>query len=154
MNFNWIHISDLAIVDAWALTWINLSNYYIISLMYLWAEGLPHWILWAYASVTHVLSLSLMCGTLNIILLRTILIFRSVHVDFISILSKSYQAQTFWWNFAKIQVWYFVTKIVLTYCENSFLQILGLQPRISKVFLTRTIYSNSERSVFGIKMFF
>ena len=76
----WIHFSDLAIVDAWALTWINLSNYYIISLMYLWAEGLPHWILWAYASVTHVLSLSLMCGTLNIILLRTILIFRPVHI--------------------------------------------------------------------------
>ena len=89
-SFNWIHISDLAIVDAWALTWINLSNYYIISLMYLWADGLPHWILWAYASVTHVLSLSLMCGTLNIILLRTILIFRPVHVDYISILSKSY----------------------------------------------------------------
>ena len=84
----WIHISDLAIVDAWALTWINLSNYYIISLMYLWAEGLPHWILWAYASVTHVLSLSLMCGTLNIILLRTILIFRPVHI-FIQILSSS-----------------------------------------------------------------
>jgi hypothetical protein len=29
--------------------------------------------------------------------------------------------------------WYFVTKIVLTY--SKILQILGLQPRISKVFL-------------------
>ena len=103
--FNWIHISDLAIVDAWALTWINLSNYYIISLMYLWAEGLPHWILWAYASVTHVLSLSLMCGTLNIILLRTILIFRPVHVLYIDyILSNSYPTQISRWNFAKIQI--------------------------------------------------
>ena len=99
---NWIHISDLAIVDAWALTWINLSNYYIISLMYLWAEGLPHWILWAYASVTHVLSLSLMCGTLNIILLRTILIFRPVHVDYMSILSNSYPAQISGWNLNNI----------------------------------------------------
>ena len=87
---DWVHISDLAIVDAWALTWINLSNYYIISLMYLWAEGLPHWILWAYASFTHVLSLSLMCGTLNIILLRTILIFRPVHVSYILIISQFY----------------------------------------------------------------
>jgi hypothetical protein len=31
--------------------------------------------------------------------------------------------------------WYFVTKIVLTYCENFFLQMLRLQPRISKAFL-------------------
>ena len=91
--FNWIHISDLAIVDAWALAWINLSNYYIISLMYLWAEGLPHWILWAYASVTHVLSLSLMCGTLNIILLRTILIFRPVHVLYIDYILSSWDIQ-------------------------------------------------------------
>ena len=43
----------------------------------------------------------------------------------------------------KVKNWYFVTKIVLTYyCEqkivlviSKILQILGLQPRISKVFL-------------------
>ena len=100
---NWIHISDLAIVDAWALTWINLSNYYIISLMYLWAEGLPHWILWAYASVTHVLSLSLMCGTLNIILLRTILIFRPVHVLYIDLYFNHIRYISRW-IFAKVQI--------------------------------------------------
>ena len=51
-------------------------------------------------------------------------------------------------------VWYFVTKIVLTYCEKKFVivieknfKIRGWRPRIFKIFeITRTIYSNSERS--------
>ena len=50
--------------------------------------------------------------------------------------------------------WYFVTKIVLTYCEKKLFEwsrktfeIRGWRPRISKIFeITRTIYSNSERS--------
>ena len=49
---------------------------------------------------------------------------------------------------------YFVTKIVLTYCEKKlfkglriFFEIQGWRPRICKIFeITRTIYSNSERS--------
>ena len=46
--------------------------------------------------------------------------------------------------------WYFVTKIVLTYCEkncSSDREIWGWRPRICKNFeITWTIYSNSERS--------
>ena len=50
--------------------------------------------------------------------------------------------------------WYFVTKIVLTYCGKKFFywsrktfEIRGWRPRICKNFeITRTIYSNSERS--------
>ena len=50
--------------------------------------------------------------------------------------------------------WYFVTKIVLTYCEKKLFswsrktfEIRGWWPRICKKFeITRTIYSNSERS--------
>ena len=50
--------------------------------------------------------------------------------------------------------WYFVSKIVLTYCEKKLFQwlsktfeIRGWRPRICKIFeITRTIYSNSERS--------
>ena len=50
--------------------------------------------------------------------------------------------------------WYFVTKIVLTYCEKKlfqwsgiFFEIWGWRPRIFKHFeITRTICSNSERS--------
>ena len=50
--------------------------------------------------------------------------------------------------------WYFVTKIVLTYCEKKLFSwsrktfdIRGRRPRICKIFeITRTIYSNSERS--------
>ena len=50
--------------------------------------------------------------------------------------------------------WYFVTKIVLTYCEKKMFEwlrktfeIRGWRPRICKIFeIVRTIYSNSERS--------
>ena len=48
--------------------------------------------------------------------------------------------------------WYFVTKIVLTYCKKKLwsresFEIRGWRPRICKIFeITRTIYSNSERS--------
>ena len=50
--------------------------------------------------------------------------------------------------------WYFATKIVLIYCEKKMfwwsrkiLEIQGWRPRICKNFeITRTIYSNSERS--------
>ena len=49
--------------------------------------------------------------------------------------------------------WYFVTKIVLTYCEKKLFywsrktfEIWGWRPRICKLFeITWTIYSNSER---------
>ena len=42
------------------------------------------------------------------------------------------------------QKWYFVTKIVLTYCEKN---VLVIQKNFEKNFeITRTIYSNSERS--------
>ena len=47
--------------------------------------------------------------------------------------------------------WYFVTKIVLwekiVLVIKKFFEILGWRPRICKIFeITRTIYSNSERS--------
>jgi hypothetical protein len=50
--------------------------------------------------------------------------------------------------------WYFVTKIVFTYCEKKMFywsrktfEIRGWRPRICKIFeITRTIFSNSERS--------
>ena len=50
--------------------------------------------------------------------------------------------------------WYFVTKIVVTYCEKTLfywlrktIEIQGWSPRICKYFeITRTICSNSERS--------
>ena len=53
-----------------------------------------------------------------------------------------------------IYKWYFVTKIVLTYCEKKLskwsrktFKIRGGRPRICKLLeITRTIYSNSERS--------
>ena len=53
-----------------------------------------------------------------------------------------------------ITKWYFVTKIILTYCEKKLFkwsrktfEIRGWRPRICKNFeITRTIYSNSERS--------
>ena len=54
----------------------------------------------------------------------------------------------------KIQQWYFVTKIVLTYCEKKLFlwsrktfEIQGWRLRICKIFeITRKIYSNIERS--------
>ena len=52
----------------------------------------------------------------------------------------------------EIGKWYFVLKIVLTYCENFFFlfiekKIRGWRPRICKIFeITRTIHSSSERS--------
>ena len=53
-----------------------------------------------------------------------------------------------------LKKWYFVTKIVLTYCEKKYssdreklLKFEAEGPRICKIFeITRTIYSNSERS--------
>ena len=48
--------------------------------------------------------------------------------------------------------WYFVTKIVLTYCEKKIVLVIkknlwNSRPRIFRIFeITRTIYSNSERS--------
>ena len=46
--------------------------------------------------------------------------------------------------------WYFVTKIVLTYCEKKIVLVIEKnfwRPRICKIFeITRTIYSNSESS--------
>ena len=45
--------------------------------------------------------------------------------------------------------WYFITKIVLTYCEKKIVLVIekNWRPRICKNFeITRTIYSNSERS--------
>ena len=50
------------------------------------------------------------------------------------------------------KIWYFVTKIVLTYCEKKF--VLVMEKKIFKFEaegqehfeITRTIYSNSERS--------
>ena len=70
-------------------------------------------------------------------------------------------AFTIWCNidFPKIsccgaEIWYFVTKIVLTYCKKKLFywsrktfEIRGWRPRIFKIFeITRTIFSNSERS--------
>ena len=44
----------------------------------------------------------------------------------------------------KPEHWYFVTKIVLTYCEK---KIVLVMEKNCKIFdITRTIYSNSERS--------
>ena len=53
-----------------------------------------------------------------------------------------------------VQKWYFVTKIVLTYCNKKLFQwsrksyeMKSWRPRICKFFeINRTIYSNSERS--------
>ena len=43
--------------------------------------------------------------------------------------------------------WYFVTKIVLTYCEKKLLKFEAEGREFAKMFdITRTIYSNSERS--------
>ena len=58
------------------------------------------------------------------------------------------------WNNSSCKIWYFVTKIVLTYCEKKLFQwsrktfkIRGWRPRIYKNFeITRTICSNSEMS--------
>ena len=57
-------------------------------------------------------------------------------------------------KYSKKWIWYFVTKIVLTYYEKKMFkwsrktfEIWGWRPRIFKIFeITRTIYSNSERS--------
>ena len=67
---------DLAIIDAACLTWFHLSNYYIIILIYLLTANLTYWLVWVYASLTHLLILLWICSTLNITVLRTILIFR------------------------------------------------------------------------------
>ena len=58
------------------------------------------------------------------------------------------------WMIWKMKKWYFVTKIVLTYCEKQLyywsrktFESRGRKLRIFKNFdITRTIYSNSERS--------
>ena len=58
-----------------------------------------------------------------------------------------------------LKKWYFVTKIVLTYCEKNCsndqektFEIRGRSPRICKTFeVTTTIYSNSEMSVHFLK---
>ena len=57
-------------------------------------------------------------------------------------------------NFKGKRGWYFITKLVLTYCEKKMFkwsrktfEIRGWRPRICKIFeITRTIYSYSERS--------
>ena len=58
------------------------------------------------------------------------------------------------WKKWRWQKWYFVSRIVLTYCEKKmfywsrkFFEIWGWRPRIYKFFeFTRTVYLNSERS--------
>ena len=75
-------------------------------------------------------------------------LFKSVKYDFQSKFSMSRISSIF-------RKWYFVTKIVLTYIrwekivlvmEKTF-EIRGWRPRIFKIFeITRTIYSNSEKS--------
>ena len=60
----------------------------------------------------------------------------------------------FSFDYFKMKKWYFVTKIVLTCCEKKLFywsrktfEMRGWRPRIWKSFeITRTIYSNSERS--------
>ena len=66
---------DLAMIDVFYITLMNLFNYYIISLIYIWSIKL-NYLAVAYAYITHGLSLMLMCGSLVIILLRSVVIFR------------------------------------------------------------------------------
>ena len=66
---------DLAMIDVFWISLINLFNYYIISLIYIWSIELNYLAI-AYAYITHGLSLMLMCGSLINILLRSVLIFR------------------------------------------------------------------------------
>ena len=66
---------DLAMIDVFCISLINLFNYYIISLIYIWSIELKYLAI-AYAYITHGLSLMLMCGSLINILLRSVLIFR------------------------------------------------------------------------------
>ena len=66
---------DLAMIDVFCISLINLFNYYIISLIYIWSIELNYLAI-AYAYITHGLSLMLMCGSLINILLRSVLIFR------------------------------------------------------------------------------
>ena len=66
---------DLAMIDVFCISLINLFNYYIISLIYIWSIELNYLAI-AYAYVTHGLSLMLLCGSLINILLRSVLIFR------------------------------------------------------------------------------
>ena len=66
---------DLAMIDVFCISLINLVNYYIISLIYIWSIELNYLAI-AYAYITHGLSLMLMCGSLINILLRSVLIFR------------------------------------------------------------------------------
>ena len=66
---------DLAMIDVFCISLINLFNYYIISLIYIWSIKLNYLAI-AYAYITHGLSLMLMCGSLINILLRSVLIFR------------------------------------------------------------------------------
>ena len=56
-----------------------------------------------------------------------------------------------------IKKWYFVSKIVLTFCEKKLfwwlIKVWGWRPKICKHFeITRTIYLNSERSVQFLKL--
>ena len=66
---------DLAMIDVFWISLINLFNYYIISLIYIWSIELNYLAI-AYAYITHGLSLMLMVGALMNILLRSVLIFR------------------------------------------------------------------------------
>ena len=66
---------DLAMIDVFCISLINLFNFYIISLIYIWSIELNYLAI-AYAYITHGLSLMLMCGSLINILLRSVLIFR------------------------------------------------------------------------------
>ena len=75
---------DLAMIDVFRISLINLFNYYIISLIYIWSIELNYLAI-AYAYITHGLSLMLMCGSLINILLRSVLIFREA-CDAVSLL--------------------------------------------------------------------
>ena len=66
---------DLAMIDVFCISLINLFNFYIISLIYIWSIELNYLAI-AYAYITHGLSLMLMVGALMNILLRSVLIFR------------------------------------------------------------------------------
>ena len=45
-----------------------------------------------------------------------------------------------------MKIWYFVTKIVLTYCEKKLVYVVIEKKKFKKFEITRTICSNSERS--------
>ena len=95
-------------------------------------------------------------GVVDVVFWRCLILYEKIFCCFFMSNKLQYVTFSHWTHswICQIEDWYFVTKIVLTYCEKKLFfwsrrtfEIQSWRSRICKNFeITGTIYSNSERS--------